>query len=233
MVNRRFLIKFGGSILYDKQNRLNINLLKQFRDEILKLVERGYQIAVVIGGGRVTRNLVSDLKEESLSHTELDHLSIMMTQVHATILRMLFGNNAIKRDFSTYNELLEFSWESSKVLVIGGLFPGQSTNGTTAICSELLQVEYFFNLFGYDHISSNDPTNGNPRELLSNISYEELGRLIKNFKQMLGHYELFDHNALQFVKRSSIPVIFLNGMEPELISSYLNSNNIGTKVWRG
>ncbi len=223
----KLLIKFGGSILYDERNIINSDLLKKFVKEVSELKALGHKIIVVIGGGKATRNLVSNLQD--LNIPQLDHISIMMTRVHATILRMLFGDLGDPHEYKSYQEILEFTW-GDKIAVIGGLFPGQSTNGSAASISELLQVDRYYNLFTYDHVGK-PLGDGNYGERISKISYRDFYELIREFRQIPGEYTLFDHNALNFVARSQIPVIFLNGTKHGQIHKHLNGEDIGTVVF--
>ncbi|MCY3410074.1 MAG: hypothetical protein INQ03_00425 [Candidatus Heimdallarchaeota archaeon] len=222
-------IKFGGSVLYNSNKEIDVELIKKYGEIISKLNSQGIKVSLVVGGGITTRNFVKQLKSDISNKAKLDHISIRITQLHVEIVRMILEDVTEKMDFTSYNDLISYSWEY-KVPVIGGLYPGQSTNGTAAMVSEVLESDLLVNCFGYDHIASKDPTEFDDGEKLAALTYDQLSKFIEDQLQEPGHYELFDKIALNTVKRSEIPVLFVNGRKPEQILKFLQGMKIGSLV---
>ena len=228
-MNKILTIKLGGSLLYDDQLRIKFNVIIELKSLIQDLIESGDQINLVVGGGKISRHYVKQLKN-TMSNAHLDHLSILLTRINLFIVQQTLS------DFSSclvmnYDELITPSMMSLRV--IGGMYPGQSTNGTAALVAEITNSCVLINLFEYDGIHDIDPKNNSSNKdpkLLHEITYQELSDMISKFKQSPGHYELFDHNALNIVKRSNIPVVFLNGNHLDSVRTYLQGKSIGTKV---
>ena len=78
----KLLIKIGGSLLYDEYLNFKTEIILNICDMITKLIEKNYIVNLVIGGGRLSRHLVSNLKNVGLNTIDLDHMSIMATRIH-------------------------------------------------------------------------------------------------------------------------------------------------------
>ncbi|MDH5404227.1 MAG: hypothetical protein OEY49_17140 [Candidatus Heimdallarchaeota archaeon] len=227
--SRPIIIKIGGSVLFDDQGTFKTELMNDIMDTIAYLIEKQYKIGLVVGGGLPTRRLVNNLKHVISNQFELDHLSILLTQLHATIVKMLLKNYTSQL-VKSYDELVGYNFEHNDLLIMGGIIPGQSTNGATAMCAEAINASIIFNFFNYDKIKTINPTESKDGADLDCITFDELAKLINNYKQSPGHYELFDANALNFVKRSKIPILFVNGNTPKKIIKYINGSQVGTIV---
>jgi uridylate kinase len=229
------VIKFGGSILYNENLDLNVELIKEFR-HILQQLSPEYNVALTVGGGKLTRKLVSNLSSD-LNAAELDTISIDITSIHAKIISLLLDGHYIEN----YTELLAYNKNlisNKSLLVTGGFYPGQSTNGAAATVAELLNAKFLINLFNYDYVSTSDPESdtSDKANRIPRMSYNDLRALNQSFEQKPGHYELFDHQATNICERSAISVIFLNGQKPHQIINFLidKDKNIGTIVnWEG
>ncbi len=231
----KIVIKYGGSQLYDESGTILPERFKLLAELIIRLCDTGISTYVVLGGGKPTRDIVQKFSRSlvnskfGLNATQLDHISIEVTRIHSQLLRFMLSGKMETRFVTRYEELFDEVLPST-VTVAGGLFPGQSTNGTAALVSEAVEADLLVNFFGFDNIHSEDPTTNRKGKTLTSLSYEDLNKLISGFKQEPGHYELFDLLALNYVKRSKIPVLFLNGNNPLKLKEYLSGTKLGTLV---
>lgn len=219
------IIKLGGSVLY-QDGKLNTKLITDYKPIISEL-KKSYNIAIIVGGGKLSRDMVNALADQ-LSNVELDEISIMSTHIHARIVSFLLKMDYIK----DYRDLYKIRLKSS-LIVTGGFYPGQSTNGAAATVSEILDAKILFNLFNYDFVSANNPEEGFEPERIKSMNYLRLKTLNSSFKQQPGHYELFDHQASNICERSNIKIVFLNGKFPKQLTKYIINEDIGTTVMRG
>ncbi len=227
----KLLIKIGGSLLYDEYLNFKTEIILNICDMITKLIEKNYIVNLVIGGGRLSRHVVSNLKNVGLNTIDLDHMSIMATRIHADMLSMILSKKYDINNIKNYEELLyktNEKGENSKINIVGGLFPGQSTNAVAAMAAETFGSDLIINMFSFDYIVKNFNQENSETKRISKLNYVELNEIIDEIEQSPGHYELFDHSALNFVKRSKIPVLFLNGNNIDNIFDALKGGDIGT-----
>ena len=136
-----------------------------------------------------------------------------MTQVNALIFSFTLSRFMKTKFIENYEELFQDRvryGHSDKVIVLGGLIPGQSTNAVAALACELLDCNLLINISSFDKIMIRDQDNGRVGETVDFMTYDELWGEIKNFNQTPSNYDLFDHNAFSIVKRSNIPILFLS-----------------------
>ncbi len=224
------IIKFGGSVLYNNHQKLDVGLILTFKEVVRKILDRGIKVAIVSGGGILSRNMVSTLQDKVRNLSYLDTISLKVTLLHAMMVRMLFDTLADNTEFHTYEQVLEYNWNNTHVPILGGLCPGQSSNGTATLVTEILDADILINCFGFDHISDKNPEFNSNCTPLHELTYEGLDQLIDDFKQAPGHYELFDKIALNIVRRSDKTVFFVNGRKPLRILKFLKGEIIGTCV---
>lgn len=223
------VLKLGGSVLFNPKGLMKQDLLQDLIDVVHNLHNKEKQIFLCVGGGTKTRQLVNHFKNAVPNKSILDHLSILTTTYHSqiilTILNMKFKTEMI----TDYSQLLMAS-RKEVVYVLGGMFPGQSTNAVAAMCAEFINAEYLFNLFNYDYIMDSDPEIRSKGSELKTINYRHFEKLIMHFKQQPGNYELFDRNALKFIQRSEISTVFINGNYPHRILDWYAGKAVGTLI---
>ncbi|MEM1832129.1 MAG: UMP kinase, partial [Desulfurococcaceae archaeon] len=122
------------------------------------------------------------------------------------------------------------AWTSSKVVVLGGLQPGQSTNAVAAIVAEMINADLILNATDVDGIYDSNPKKNPQAKLLKEVHIKELEEMLSD-KELAGYYELFDRVGLNIVKRSKIPLVFLSVYNTENIRRAINGEEfVGTRI---
>jgi uridylate kinase len=79
IVEKRILIKFSGEALAGEDGfGINTKILKYLADEIKSVINEGYEVAIVIGGGNFIRG-VSAAKDGIIKRTSGDY---MLSLIH-------------------------------------------------------------------------------------------------------------------------------------------------------
>jgi uridylate kinase len=220
----RFLLKLSGKIVDPE----NAELVKKYAVVINRLVDEGYRVAIIVGGGTYARNYISCARVLGLSNAQADMVGIEVARVNALLFAYAIGERAyvpIPRSI----EEVERAWSTGKVVVAGGLQPGQSTAAVAAIVAETLGIRRILYATDVDGVYDKDPKMFSNAKKFERISVDELARVLSQ-RFEAGGYQLLDPIAMQVVKRSCIDVVIFNGFHVENVEKAAKGEAIGTLV---
>jgi uridylate kinase len=217
---KTIVIKYGGSLLFQEDTTFDIKRIKSLATEITKLQKKGYQIILVVGGGREARKYIHAALEIGANQTFCDLLGIKVAQLNAHTLLALFSKSSvvpiIPETIENATNLAKMN--PSKILILGGITPGQSTDAVAALMAEILEAEILVRATDLDGVYSANPDTDPKATLLREVSMKQLIQLIGKAKQSAGEYPLLDQVAASILQRSQIPTIFINGKKTQLIT---------------
>jgi len=223
---RKVVVKVTGKI-FDNEN--GVDVLASLSSLISSKADEGYRFAVVVGGGRRARDYIELGRKLGLSEGQLDAVGIEVSRVNAILLAFTLGPRAYLPIPRSIDEFLR-AWTSSKVVVLGGLQPGQSTNAVAAIVAEMINADLILNATDVDGIYDSNPKKNPQAKLLKEVHIKELEEMLSD-KELAGYYELFDRVGLNIVKRSKIPLVFLSVYNTENIRRAINGEEfVGTRI---
>lgn len=220
----RVLLKISGKII----NPENAELIGRYALVVSKLVDEGYRVAVVVGGGPYARSYIKCARALGLSNAQADMVGIEVSRVNALLLAYALGERAyvpIPRNI----EEVEEAWSTRKVVVVGGLQPGQSTAAVAAIVAETLGIKRILYATDVEGVYDRDPRKFPNVKKLDSITVDELAKVLSQ-KFEAGGYELLDPLAMQVVKRSCIEVIVFNGYNIENVMKAARGEAVGTLI---
>jgi uridylate kinase len=187
------------------------------------------QPIVVAGGGRIARHYIGIARSFGLDEASLDIIGIEVSRLNAKLLIAALGEKAypsVPRDLEQITEAAS----TGRIVVSGGLHPGQSTNATSALIAEKVGAVRFVNATDVEGIYDSDPRKNKNARLYAEITTKQCRDLLGGENSMAGGYDLMDIVALKVIERSKIPTIVIKS-EPELIRNViLNNKAIGTKI---
>ncbi|MHA1145688.1 MAG: UMP kinase [Candidatus Helarchaeota archaeon] len=222
------VLKIGGSLLFQNESRLDVEYIKSLGKEIQSIPPKKFQLAMVVGGGRAAREYIATARQLGASEAFCDELGIEIARQNARLLIAALGEMAYPVPPSTLEEAATTTM-SNKIIVMGGIQPGQSTNAVAALLAERINAELLINATDVEGVYSEDPKINPTAIKYEEISVKHLKGLIKD-ESRAGKYELFDLNAINIIGRSKIPTIILSGRDPKNIMKALQGAKIGTKI---
>ncbi len=228
----KIVVKIGGSIFFTGADNVTINmsLVQEFASSIKKLVEKGHVVNVVVGGGKIARKYINAVKKISRNETSADVIGADVARLNARVLIAALGDLAWKEPPRDFREL-SIALESGKIVVCGGLQPGQSTDAVSALLAEYICADFLIKTTDVDKVYNKDPKKYSDAVPLDRITVEMLEKLINGNKlKGAGEYALFDSTALNIIKRSRINTIFINGFKPSHLTECIKNESIGTRL---
>ncbi len=198
----RFILKLSGAI-FEKEH-----LIPKYADLIRRLWERDFKFAIVTGGGLLARKYVELGRKFGLNESILDLLGIQVSRLNALLLAGVLGDIAYLPIPSNIDEVLK-AWSSGRLLIAGGLQPGQSTATVAVLLAELLGLKAIIDCANIDAVYTADPKVDPNARKFERISIDELIALLKS-RALAGTYDLLDPWALNIAKRSSITIYVIH-----------------------
>ena len=219
-------ISLGGSLLTRTMDAASYS---QYADVLRRLHNGGHTVVVTCGGGRPARQYISIAKDLNSSRSLQDNLGILATHVNALLLIAALGDAADPRVHRRADEVRRHLGE--RILVGGGHKPGSSTDYRAVIFAEAICADLIINATDVPGIYDKNPKTNSDARKLDTLSYAELELIVKaNTRQAPGEYGLFDLKAVGLAGRLGIPLIFVDGTDPEEIIRAVTGGHHGSTV---
>lgn len=225
----KIVIKIGGSLLFDENQQYRLVRYKQYAQLVQQLKNQGHDIILVVGGGSLAKLLIEKGRYLGGERDALDYLGIAATWISAQLMITALGKLAYPVPVMTEEQLISLQ-QDGRLLVLGGLEPGQSTNAVAARVAELTQSEILLNVTDVEGVFDCDPKQSDQAKLLPLLTVSQLKEIVTSLSSTPGTYPLFDKRALEIVQRSGVEVWFVSGLNTEKIIQALKTKKPGTRV---
>lgn len=222
----KFVVKLGGHVFPLK---LEAERISGYVRVFKKLKGEGHELAVVTGGGASARLYIDAARKLGANEALCDELGIEVAKMNARLLIAGLGEDAYPNVPESVGEI-GAAFESGKIVVLGGLLPGQSTDSVAAMVSELIGASMLVKATDTDGIYTADPEKDPKAKKLDEISCAKLREMLLRLPTGAGEYELLDPVAIRIVERSKIPLWVVDGRQPENIERVVKGERIGTLV---
>lgn len=205
---KRVVIKLSGSVFNLSSENINqvknkfYNTFKQYSNVLINLPSN-IQPVVITGGGNIARLYINFARHLGQDEATLDLIGIAISRINAKLLIASLGNYAYPDVPQSLDEVGRFI-ESNKIIVSGGLHPGQSTNATSALIAEKTGASEFINATDVKGIYDSDPRKNKDARLYEKIELSKLLNMLLKESSMAGEYDLLDIVALKVIERSKI-----------------------------
>lgn len=222
------VIKLGGFAFPGRPKK---PLLKEYVKLLSGLVGE-HQLVVVTGGGEVARAYITSAREMEVPESLCDHLGILTSRLNARLLADALGEYAFPQIPTTIGELKHY-FVSGKIVAMGGLTPGHSTNGVAAIAADTVAAELLVNATDVEGVYSSDPAKDKRAKKLDKVTVSKLTTILSKMEIMAGAYELMDPLALRIIARSKLRTVVVDGRNPDNVAKALRNEKVGTLVTQG
>ncbi len=221
------VLKLGGHIIFGE--KLNIQLLDQYRMVLADVFDGVGKWVVVVGGGLTARQYVDAGRMLGLDEATCDMLAIRITRVNAALTAHALGDLAIQSIPTSLEEIRSYAG-LGKIVVTGGLQPGQSTMAVSALSASVIGAERIVVATDVDGVYTSDPKRNKDARLIPRLTYDELERLLASSSERAGEYPLIDRVGLSLLKRTMTPLYYVNGKHVEKVREALLGRSAGSIV---
>ena len=227
-------ISLGGSLLTGKtpESRITLNPdnYMRYAEVINQLYQESHRVMVVCGGGKPARYFIEAAKQLDASLEIQDNLGIKSTHINALLFMAALGDTADQSRIYQRGSDLRYA-PKDKILVGGGYKPGSSTDYRVVIFAKHLGADLIINATDIDGVYTKNPKVHKDAEKLPELTCLRLEEIIRqNTQQAPGEYGLFDLTGVRLAKKLDIPLVIIDGTDPDEIHRAVKGTHSGSTV---
>jgi uridylate kinase len=222
----RVVLRIGGSVV---ASPINTELISKYVALLRTLKEQGHEVAVVVGGGSLARELIAVAKNLGLDERAQDEIAISVARIFAQFFLKKLDAMSCRTVPLTVDEAADCLNEG-KVLVMGGLKPGMTTDTVAALIAERINADLLVKGTDQDGVYDKDPKKYEDAVKLDHLSFGALAHVFSESKHKAGIHQIIDPEAVKILKRKRVRLVVVNGFKPENILAAVKGEKIGTIV---
>jgi len=233
MQYKRILLKLSGEALMgERQYGIDPNRLKEYAQEIKQIVDKGVEVAIVIGGGNIFRGLSG--ASAGMDRVQGDHMGMLATVINGLALQSALENEDIPTRLQSainINEVAEpfirrkamRHLEKGRVVIFGGGTgnPYFTTDSAAVLRAIEIKADVILKGTRVDGIYTSDPEKDELAQKFDFISFEDV--LQKGLKVM-------DTTAFTLSQENELPIIVFDMNTKGNLMKVVSGEKIGTKV---
>ncbi|MEM3055404.1 MAG: UMP kinase [Candidatus Bathyarchaeia archaeon] len=222
----KIVIRIGGSVV---ASPVNIELINEYVGLLKKLKGEGYDVVVVVGGGALAREFIGIAKKLGLEEKDRDDVAISVSRIFAQLFAKKLARFSCEKVPLTIEEAVKCLNEG-KIVVLGGLKPGMTTDTVAALIAERVNADMLIKATDQEGIYDKDPRKYVDAVKLDQLKFEDLPKVLAENKHRAGIHQILDPEAVKILKGKHIKVFVLDGFKPENILLAVEGKNVGTLV---
>ena len=218
------VISLGGSVVTPP----DADKLEKVAAEIKKIARKN-MVFVVVGGGKTAKEYIEMARGFGSNEVCCDLMGIEATRMNARVLIAALSGSGYPDPPSGYRDAKR-AMEPGKVIVMGGVSPGYTTDAVAAILAEYVGANLLIKATSADGVFDSDPNKNPNAKKYDRISPEELIEISIKTHMKAGSTSIMDPIAAKIIERSKIPTTIVNGNVPENIVNAVSKKHNGTDV---
>ncbi|MDO9518561.1 MAG: UMP kinase [Methanosarcinaceae archaeon] len=222
------VISVGGSIL---AKDLKSDRFISYANALSALAKE-HRLVVVTGGGVAARDYINVARSVGANEVACDFIGIEVTRLNAHLLISALGNNAFPEPPRTYKEA-EAALTSGKIVVMGGVIPGQTTDAVSAILAEYLGADLMVIATSVDGVYTADPTTNPDAVKFEKMTAKELVNIVMSIEMKAGSKSPVDPLAAKIIERCHIETIVMDGNDPIAVSEVIMQEGVESEPVTG
>jgi uridylate kinase len=204
MQNETVTISVGGSMVNPGKPDL------RFVKAVAGIINASrLKCAITVGGGSYARTYVSALKSLGANDFQADKVAILETRQNAMLLLA-----ALKDAYPNVPESIELASAAMgkhKCVVMGGLYPGFTTDSTAVLLAESIGSRRIVNITNVNGVYDRDPSEPSAKKFKSMKIADFVALAMKNDMRKAGTHFVFDSVAAKLAMRSDIRIDVVSG----------------------
>ncbi len=221
----KIVVSVGGSVL------ARALVPEKFRiyAAALKELSKKNTVFIVTGGGQAARDYIKAARELGSDEATCDIIGIQLTRLNARLLIAALGDAAYHEPPINYMEAKNASL-CGKIVVMGGVSPGHTTDAVSAILAEYVGADLLINATSIDGVYTSDPKKNKGAKKFETMTPKQLIEVVMKTEMVAGANSPIDLLAAKVIERSNIKTIVLNGENPKDIVNAVSGKHKGTVI---
>ena len=233
MQYKRILLKLSGEALMGtKQYGIDSQRLAMYAEEIKSVVDKGIEVAIVIGGGNIFRGLAG--ASSGMDRVQGDHMGMLATIINGLALQSALEDLGVDTRLQSAIKINEVAepfirrramrhLEKGRVVIFGGGTGNPYFTTDSAAVLRAIEVEADVILKGtrVDGIYTSDPEKDATAKKFDSISFKDV--LTRGLKVM-------DTTAFTLSQENELPIVVFDMNKTGNLLKIVSGENIGTVV---
>ena len=233
MAYKRILLKLSGEALMgDRQHGIDPKRLSEYAEDIKKIVDKGIEVAIVIGGGNIFRGVAG--ASNGIDRVQGDYMGMLATAINGLALQSAIEAAGIKTRLLTAIKMEQVAepfikrravrhLEKGRVVIFGcGTGNPYFTTDTAAVLRAIeIGAEVILKGTRVDGIYSSDPEKNDDAVKFDSITYKDV---------MNRGLKVMDMTAFALSQENSLPIIVFDMNKKGNLEKVIEGENIGTIV---
>lgn len=233
MKYKRILLKLSGeSLMGNKQFGIDHARLEQYSKEIKSIVDKGVEVAIVIGGGNIFRGIQQE--HGAIDRVQGDYMGMLATMINSMALQSSLESNGVMTRLQSAIKMEQIAepfikrratrhLEKGRVVIFGAGTGNPYFTTDTAASLRAIEIGADVILKGtrVDGIYDKDPEKFSDAVKYKNISFQAC--LEKDLKVM-------DLTAFTLCKENKLPIIVFDMDSGNNLLKVVEGEEIGTLV---
>lgn len=236
MKYNRILLKLSGESLMGSQSYgISPEMLEQYASDIKTVVDKGVEVAIVIGGGNIFRGLSGAAK--GMDRVQGDYMGMMATLINSMALQAELERQGMKTELLSGLAIEPICKEMSrrraieamqagKVVVIGGGTGNPYFTTDTASTLRAIEIKADVILKGtrVDGVYTADPEKDPNATKFATLTFQEaLGKKLK----------IMDLTAFALCEENNLPIYVFDMNQQGNLLKVVEGDAIGTEIVKG
>ena len=235
MKYKRVLLKLSGeSLMGDKQFGIDNKKLAEYAEEIKAVVDKGVQVAVVIGGGNIFRGVQSNGDGEVVDRVQGDYMGMLATVINSMALQSALEHINVDTRLQSAIKMEQICepyikrravrhLEKGRVVIFGAGTGNPYFTTDTAASLRAIEISADVILKGtrVDGIYSDDPEKNSKATRYTTITFDEV------YKKGL---RVMDLTAFTLCNENKLPIIVFDMNKKHNLLKVLSGEQVGTLV---
>jgi len=233
MAYKRILLKLSGEALMGgRQYGIDPARLAEYAKEIKIIVDKGIEVAIVIGGGNIFRGVAG--ASNGIDRVQADYMGMLATVINGLALQSALEDVEIKTRLLTAIKMEQVAepfikrravrhLEKGRVVIFGGGTGNPYFTTDTAAVLRAIEINADVILKGtrVDGIYTSDPEKFKDAIKFDSITYKDV--MSKGLKVM-------DMTAFALSQENNLPIVVFDMNTKGNLEKVISGENIGTKV---
>lgn len=233
MLYKRILLKLSGEALMgERQYGIDPKRLAAYAEEIKEVVEKGVEVAIVIGGGNIYRGISG--ASNGMDRVQGDHMGMLATVINGLALQSALEDAGVQTRLQSAIKINEVAepfirrralrhLEKGRVVIFGGGTgnPYFTTDSAAVLRAIEIQADVILKGTRVDGIYTSDPEIDKSATKFDTISFKDV--LTKGLKVM-------DSTAFTLSQENELPIVVFDMNKKGNLLRIVSGENIGTVV---
>jgi len=219
----KVVLRIGGSVLGSPPSPKVVNA---YAGVISDLNYEGHSIAVVVGGGQVSRDYIRSAAEMGLSAYQQDTVAIHASRLNARLVAMKLGGVS---SVPTSIDGMLLRLARNRVAVMGGLKPGITTDTVAAYVAQRWRADILVKASDQNGIYTDDPRTNKKAKMLGKLTYERMKEILGGSHRP-GIHSIIDPIAIDPLTETRVKLVVLDGSNAKGVIRAIHGERIGTVV---